>query len=122
RFVAGGTIENRRRRGPLAVEQAIEVGCCVLAALEEAHEHGVLHRDVKPANVILAPDPALGEPAATLIDFGLARSARIDASVRDEPVGSVRYVSPEQAGLLDASVDERSDLYSFGALLFESLS
>jgi signal transduction histidine kinase len=121
-FVPGITLEKRLQRGPLPVDQAIAVGCCVLAALEEAHEHGVLHRDVKPANVIVATDPGLGDPAATLIDFGLARSGRIDVSVRDEPVGSVRYVSPEQAGLLDANVDERSDLYSSGALLFESLA
>jgi signal transduction histidine kinase/tetratricopeptide (TPR) repeat protein len=121
-FVAGTTLERRLQDGPLSALEAINIGCCVLSALEEAHEHGVLHRDVKPANVIVATDAALGEPAATLIDFGLARSGRIDAGVRDEPVGSVRYVSPEQAGLLDANVDERSDLYSFGALLFESLA
>jgi signal transduction histidine kinase/tetratricopeptide (TPR) repeat protein len=121
-YVPGISLERRLQRGPLPLNQAIQIGCCVLSALEDAHGQGVLHRDVKPANVIVADDPGLGEPAAILIDFGLARSGRIDASVRDEPVGSVRYVSPEQAGLLDANVDERSDLYSFGALLFECLA
>ena len=119
-FVAGVTLEERLAKGPLPVPQAIEIGTCVLAALAEAHGHGVLHRDVKPANVIVASPP--GDPAAKLIDFGFARSSRIDPSLRDESVGSVRYVSPEQAGLFDASVDERSDLYSFGAVLFEALA
>src|SRR5262249_12891421 len=59
---------------------------------------------------------------AVLIDFGLARSARLDASLRDQPVGTVRYVSPEQAGLLEHGVDERSDLYAAGVVLFECLA
>jgi signal transduction histidine kinase len=121
-FVAGVTLEERLASGPLPPAQAIAVGACVLSALAEAHEHGVLHRDVKPANVIVATDPAAGEPIAKLIDFGFARSSRVEPTLRDESVGSVRYVSPEQAGLLEASVDERSDLYSFGALLFEALA
>jgi signal transduction histidine kinase/tetratricopeptide (TPR) repeat protein len=120
-FVSGVTLEERLRDGRLPVEEAIAIGACVLAALQEAHEHGVLHRDVKPANVIVATERSADEPAAKLIDFGFARSNRIDPSLREEAVGSVRYVSPEQAGLLDAGVDERSDLYSFGAVLFEAL-
>jgi len=121
-FVTGVTLEEHLRQGRPPLEQALAVGVCVLAALQEAHERGVLHRDVKPANVIVTTDAVEGEPVAKLIDFGFARSSRIDPSLRDEAVGSVRYVSPEQAGLLDANVDERSDLYSFGALLFECLA
>jgi signal transduction histidine kinase len=121
-FVPGITLEQRLKDGPLPPDQAIRIACCVLEALEEAHGHGVLHRDVKPANVIVAPGGSPDHPAAILVDFGFARSSRLDASLLDESVGSVRYVSPEQAGLLDATVDERSDLYSFGALLFEALA
>jgi signal transduction histidine kinase len=121
-FVAGVTLAEQLVEGRLPPEQAIAIGACVLAALQEAHEHGVLHRDVKPANVIVATAPEVDEPVAKLIDFGFARSSRIEPSLRDESVGSVRYVSPEQAGLIDANVDERSDLYSFGALLFETLA
>jgi serine/threonine protein kinase len=95
------------------------VGICVLAALEEAHDNGILHRDVKPANVIVDDGSPIRK--ATLIDFGLARSARLSASIRDLPVGTANYMSPEQAGLLHHDVDERSDLYSTGALLFECL-
>src|SRR5690606_5107004 len=59
---------------------------------------------------------------ATLIDFGLAYSDRLSGSSRDQPVGSARYVAPEQAGLLEYGVTESSDLYSVGLLLYECLS
>lgn len=118
-FIPGITLEQRLEDGPLSVVETLSVGRCILRALQEAHEHGVLHLDVKPANVIVAGrDPM----QATLIDFGLARSRRLDESVRDIPVGTVRYMSPEQSGMLDRDVDERSDLYSAGVLLFECLS
>jgi len=94
--VTGVTLEERLREGRVPVDEAIAIGACVLAALQEAHEHGVLHRDVKPANVIVATEPSADEPVAKLIDFGFARSHRIDPSLREEAVGSVRYVSPEE--------------------------
>src|SRR5438067_4549883 len=92
----------------------------VLRTVETAHERGVLHRDIKPANVVVDP----GSPLrwAVLIDFGLARSGRLDESLRDQAVGTARYIAPEQAGLLDVPVDERADLYSVGVLLFECLA
>src|SRR4051794_4184606 len=71
-YVAGVTLEERLSQGPLPVDEAIAIASCVLAALEEAHGHGVLHRDVKPANVIVATDAPAGEPIAKLIDFGFA--------------------------------------------------
>jgi two-component system sensor kinase len=119
-FLPGQTLEARMAAGPLSVADTLTVGRCLLAGLREAHSQGVLHRDLKPANVIVDD----GEPLqqAALIDFGLARSAQLDGSIRDQPVGTARYVSPEQAGLLDHNVDERSDLYSVGALLFECLA
>ncbi len=119
-FLAGVTLEARLRSGPLEAREAIAVGRCVLEALEEAHAAGVLHRDVKPANVIVAEAGAVER--ATLIDFGLARSERLEASIRDQPVGTVRYVAPEQAGLIGGGVDARSDLYSVGAMLYECLA
>ena len=80
---------------------------------------GVLHRDVKPANVIVEEGIPLHK--ATLIDFGLARSANLDASIRDQWAGTAQYLSPEGAGLLDHDVTECSDLYSVGIVLYECL-
>jgi len=119
-FVSGITLEARLRSGPLLLEEAFALAQCVLLALEEAHDRGILHRDVKPSNVIVDERPPLER--ATLIDFGLARSARLEGSIRDHPVGTARYISPEQAGLLRHDVGPRSDLYSFGATLFECLA
>jgi signal transduction histidine kinase/tetratricopeptide (TPR) repeat protein len=118
RFIRGVTLADRLARGPLPLREAVAVGRAVLAALGAAHERGVLHRDVKPANVILGEDP----DTVTLIDFGLSRSSLLDAGLQDVPVGTVAYVSPEQAGLIPAEPGERSDLYSAGILLFECLA
>jgi two-component system sensor kinase len=119
-FLAGVSLEERLRRGPLSVADTLTVGRCLMTALQEAHGHGVLHRDLKPGNVIVDEGDPLRR--ATIIDFGLARSGRLDASLRDQPVGTARYMAPEQAGLLDHPVDERSDLYSAGVVLFECLA
>ena len=119
-FIHGITLQARLARGPLNVRDALTVGIALLGALHEVHRHGVLHRDIKPANIMV--DEATPLAHAQLIDFGLARSARLDASIRDQPVGTARYLSPEGAGLLDHDVDERSDLYSAGVVLFECLA
>ncbi len=92
----------------------------MLRALQRAHEHGVLHRDVKPANVIVDEHETVEQ--AVLIDFGFARSASLRSTLRDERVGTARYLAPEAAGLLDRVVDERADLYSVGVVLFECLA
>ncbi|HLI55708.1 MAG TPA: AAA family ATPase, partial [Actinomycetota bacterium] len=80
----------------------------------------VVHRDIKPANVII--DRSSPPAWAELIDFGLARSDRLPAAIRDLPVGTAQFSAPEQAGLLEAEVDERADLYALGALLFTCLA
>jgi two-component system sensor kinase len=119
-FISGVSLAQRIGRGPLAVPYALAVARGVMRALHAAHARGVLHRDVKPANVILG-EGSQGE-RVTLVDFGLARSSQLDAGLRDLPAGTVSYMSPEQAGLIHTEVGERSDLYSVGVLLFESLA
>ena len=117
-WVPGRSLDARLVDGPLSVTEALLVARQVVAALCHAHDLGVLHRDIKPANVVAEGDPV---ERAVLIDFGLARSDLLDADVRDVPVGSVRYLSPEQAGLISGPVDERSDLYSLGLTMIECL-
>jgi two-component system sensor kinase len=119
-LVPGITLEQRLRRGPLSVRDTLTLGCWLFRGLQTVHDHGVLHRDLKPANLIVDEETPLRQ--ATIIDFGLARSARLDRTLRDQPVGTARYMSPELAGLLDHDKDERSDLYSAGIVLFECLA
>jgi two-component system sensor kinase len=118
-FIPGITLQARLRQGPLSVLDTITLGRALLAALGEAHAHGVLHRDVKPANVMVNEGTPLCQ--ATLIDFGLARSTHLDRSIRNEWVGTAQYLSPEGAGLLDQELTECSDLYSAGIVLYECL-
>ncbi len=118
-YVPGTTLAERLTRGPLTVREALAVGRGLMRALSEAHEHGIIHRDIKPANLVLGEAT---EPRVTLIDFGFARTPRVESWLRDEPVGTIAYVSPEQAGLINVDVGERSDLYSAGVVLFECLA
>lgn len=119
-YVTGETLESVLRRGPLSVASTLRVGLEIATALDAAHAVGICHRDVKPANVIV--DGADPIDAVTLIDFGFARSPWLAESIRDDLVGTVRYLAPEAAGLLAVPADERSDLYAVGVLLFECLT
>ncbi|EPX60986.1 hypothetical protein D187_001638 [Cystobacter fuscus DSM 2262] len=119
-FVPGRSLQERLTSGTLSVSEALTLGQGVLSALAEAHAQGVIHRDVKPSNIIVDGFPNVTH--VTLVDFGLARSERLDPSLRDLPVGTARYLSPEQAGLLNRPVEATSDLYALGAVLFEALA
>ncbi|MDQ3052767.1 MAG: EAL domain-containing protein [Actinomycetota bacterium] len=119
-LVAGATLEQELQRGPLSLVDSLRIARDLAAALDIAHGAGICHRDVKPANVMIqGTDPVR---AVTLIDFGFARSPWLDESIRDDLVGTVRYLAPESAGLLDTPADQRSDLYALGVLLFECLA
>ena len=122
-FIEGSTLEAIVREGPLPLQAALRLGIEVATALEAAHTAGVCHRDVKPANIIVGPSDLAGRMGeVTLIDFGFARSPWLDESIRDDLVGTIRYLAPEAAGLLAVPADERSDLYAVGVVLFESLT
>ncbi len=119
-LIPGVSLEERLATGPLSLDDALTVARAVLSALRDAHDQGVLHRDVKPSNIIVGEESPLVR--ATLIDLGLARTEWLHPEIRDVPVGTVRYMSPEQAGLIERSPDERSDLYSAGVVLYECLA
>ena len=119
-FVPGASVEARLRRGPLGLADALTVGRCLLSALKEMHGGGILHRDIRPANIIVGEEMPLA--GAVLVDCDLVRITQFDASVDHQSVQTARYRSPEQTGSLDYEVAEPADLYSAGVVLFECLS
>jgi serine/threonine-protein kinase len=110
----GSVADRLQRAGPLAPRQACVVGCAVLSALAEAHRHGIVHRDVKPQNIVLT---ALGVPM--LMDFGIASvpdEATYGMTATGTQLGTLAYMSPEQR-VDPRRVDARSDLYAAAATL-----
>ncbi|MEI7859471.1 MAG: Stk1 family PASTA domain-containing Ser/Thr kinase [Acidimicrobiales bacterium] len=103
--------------GPLSAERTADIGAHVAAALGYAHKHGVIHRDVKPGNVLITDD---GQVKVT--DFGIARAINTEESLTQTGavMGTATYFSPEQAEGL--GVDGRSDIYSLGVVLFEMVT
>lgn len=117
-LIEGEDLSARIARSPLAPDEAAGIGIAVAGALAFVHEAGVIHRDVKPANILL---PATRTPAAMLADFGIARlidSAGITAT--GSIIGTASYLSPEQAR--GAALDGSTDVYSLGLVLLEALT
>jgi eukaryotic-like serine/threonine-protein kinase len=116
-YLPGGTLEDRiARTGRLPPREAVEVAVQVAEALQAAHERGVVHRDVKPGNVLVTRSGH-----TKVADFGIARAA--EATTISEPgaiLGSAKYMSPEQAA--GGRVGPASDLYSLGVVLYEMLT
>ncbi len=104
-------------KGPLNYKTAIEIAKQVASALSLAHKHNIVHRDVKPHNIMITTDGM-----AKLTDFGIARAVSSSTMVAEtsKVIGSVHYFSPEQAR--GSYVDERSDIYSLGIVLYEMLT
>jgi hypothetical protein len=116
-LVEGETLADRLRRdGPMPPADAVAVAVDIARALAAAHARGLIHRDIKPGNVMLLPDGRV-----KVVDFGIARAAGSDTLTNTGVVlGSTAYLSPEQAG--GQPVDERADLYALGCVLYEMLT
>jgi predicted Ser/Thr protein kinase len=103
-------------RGPLSVEETASIGAQIAAALDAAHRHGVIHRDIKPQNVLLAPGGQV-----KVVDFGLARLHSLSGlTATRTTIGTPEYMAPEQ--IQAQPVDPRADLYSLGIVLYECLA
>src|SRR5499425_3915687 len=118
-YVEGESLRDRlRRERQLSVDDALRITREAAQALQYAHEHGVVHRDIEPENLLLTKD------GNTLVaDFGIARALGADEHLTQTgmSVGTPAYMSPEQASG-DKALDARTDLYSLGAVLYEMLA
>jgi serine/threonine-protein kinase len=119
-YIPGATLQRRlEREGPLPLEEVVRIGRDIAAALDHAHGSGVIHRDVKPGNVLLDDDRAL------VCDFGIARAVELAggeqfAASSGFALGTPAYRSPEQA--TGEAIDSRCDVYGLGCVLYEMLA
>src|SRR6202040_687619 len=119
KFVEGGQLDEVARREPIPIRRAAELITKVARTVHYAHEHGILHRDIKPGNILLDQK---GEPHLT--DFGLARLVESESTVTRtlEVMGTPSYMAPEQAVGNNAAVGTVSDVYGLGAVLYQLLT
>jgi eukaryotic-like serine/threonine-protein kinase len=118
-FILGETLGQRIAKGSLPEKEWIAISLQIAAALEEAHEHGIVHQDLKPGNIMVTP-----KGQAKVLDFGLARLLDLDAAgevtatlTQTDGAGTLPYMAPEQ--LRGDPVDSRSDIFSAGVVLYE---
>ncbi|MFL6599173.1 MAG: protein kinase domain-containing protein [Chthoniobacterales bacterium] len=118
-FIEGGQLDEVVRRAPLSVRQATELTAKVARTVNYAHEHGILHRDIKPGNILLDKS---GEPHLT--DFGLARLLDTQSSVTRtiDVLGTPSYMAPEQAAGETTKLSKATDVYGLGAVLYQLLT
>jgi len=118
-------VEGKPLSGPLQVDAAVKLALQIASALEEAHGRGILHRDLKPGNILVTGKGASRESHAKLLDFGLAKlmtdsDSDVTQTIEGTVMGTASYMAPEQAE--GKPLDARSDVFSFGAVLYEMLS
>jgi serine/threonine protein kinase/tetratricopeptide (TPR) repeat protein len=119
KFIEGGQLDEVVKQTPMSIRQAVELITKVARTVRYAHEHGILHRDIKPGNILL---DANSEPHLT--DFGLARLVESESSVTQtlDVLGTPSYMAPEQAVGNNAAVSSVTDVYGLGAVLYQLLT
>src|SRR5256714_15157747 len=119
KFIEGGQLDEVVRQTPMSIRHAAELIAKVARTVHHAHEHGILHRDIKPGNILL---DAKGEPLLT--DFGLARLVETESTVTQtlDVLGTPSYMAPEQAVGNNAAVSSATDVYGLGAVLYQLLT
>jgi len=115
-YLAGTTLRDVMNTGPIPLDLALDTAMQMAEALAFAHEHGVIHRDIKPTNVVVTGQRGL----VKLTDFGIAHLVNSNHTQTGQMLGSPRYMSPEQA--MGRELDGRSDIFSLGAVLYEMLT
>jgi dienelactone hydrolase len=113
-YYDGETLARRIERG-VSTHEAIDIAIQILKALQTANEHGIVHRDIKPHNILLTPDGVV-----KVIDFGLARVADVTMTLDGTTRGTIAYMSPEQAR--GEQLDHRTDVWAAGVVLYEMLA
>ncbi|MEE9189771.1 MAG: protein kinase [Candidatus Neomarinimicrobiota bacterium] len=112
----GKTVEEKTKRGPLEVEEALDIAIQIAQGLDKAHKKKIIHRDIKSANIIVTTDGVV-----KIVDFGIAKLAGQTRVTKDgTSLGTVSYMSPEQT--LGKEVDHRTDIWSLGVVLYEMLT
>ncbi len=115
-YIEGEGLKERIERGPLPIDKALSTAIEVGEGLREAHEKGIVHRDIKPGNIMLT-----SRGQAKILDFGLARlGAHSKITKADTTLGTAAYMSPEQAS--GKEVDRRTDIWSLGVMLYEMIA
>ncbi|MFH1688782.1 MAG: protein kinase [Candidatus Eisenbacteria bacterium] len=115
-YIEGRSLKDRIASGALCIDEAVDIAIQVARGLGAAHRRGIIHRDVKPGNIMMTP-----EGLAKIMDFGLARPSDATRLTKDgSAVGTIAYMSPEQTRGLE--VDERSDIWALGVVLYEMLT
>ncbi len=114
-YYEGETLHDKITRGPLPIDEAAEYARQIAAGLSAAHAQGIIHRDVKPGNVIVTPDSVV-----KLLDFGLAKAADTPPTEEQKLLGTVGYLSPEQ--VRREPYDHRTDIWSLGVVCYEMLT
>src|SRR5215468_8058446 len=119
KFIEGGQLDEAMKQKPMSIRQASELIAKIARTVHYAHEHGILHRDIKPGNVLLDKK---GEPHLT--DFGLARLVESESTVTRtlEVLGTPSYMAPEQAIGNNSAISSVTDVYGLGAVLYQLLS
>src|SRR5438445_2769649 len=119
KFVEGGQLDEVVRRAPISIRQGVELVAKVARTVHYAHEHGILHRDIKPGNILL---DAKGEPLLT--DFGLVRLVEAESTITRtrEALGTPSYMAPEQAAGEQRKLSNATDVYGLGAVLYQLLT
>ncbi len=126
-FLDGEALKDALARGPLPINDAIDWGCQIAEALAAAHAHDVVHRDLKPDNLILVADPRrLGKKQVKVLDFGIAKLQRrtldqVHKTRTGSLLGTPLYMSPEQC-MSQKDIDARTDIYSLGVILYEMVT